>query len=436
MRVNKKQITVMTVLNVIIAALVATVLLYPAPVNASAPVTEPVDTEPTVHEKLRDAEEGKAEGILAETRLMGTGEERVVFSCEISGVLYIFGNATAAGLDFDGYGGFLCRLDETGKILGFTYFPGRMTAACIAESGFLVGITGEEDDKEVSRLYSVSPSGESADVGRIDGYAEDIFSIGGTSVAVITRPYGAIKLTEYSYAGGAWSASRGTRISSGLDIDYFDCYYAGGGYVIAARAYDAPHYDSLVFYSFEAGGNASPHYFGGKENSMLTPYAVMPYDGGYLAVCRRGGVATIATVDYTFTSYRRDSLEFSFDKASLFYAGGKYYACFDCPDGYVTYEIDGSLNRRKLSAADGCNVTCMVGSASAAFAAVTQDALTLRALKSGETVAFNIKGCVVYKIICSGGQATVVMSASGGDAVGAPTGASDVYVLRIKFAGA
>ena len=430
MRVNKKQITVMSLLNVVIIALAAVILFRPAYSADSEPQGDPVGGEPHVHQKLRAAEDGKADGILGETRLMGLGEESVVGAYEMGGALFVFGNATVAGLDFDGYGGFLCKLGDTGGILGFTYFSGRMTAAGIVEGGFFVGTTAEEDGKEVSRLYFVTESGEKTELSRTDGYVEDIFWVNGKGAAVVTRPYGAVKLTEYGNEEGAWSAGKSTRITSGLDIEYFDSYYVGNGYVVAARAYDGTYYDSLVFYTFEAGGSAAAHYFGGREESRLTPYAVMPYAEGYLAVCRRAGVATIATVDFTFTSYRRDTLSFSFDNASLFYADKKYYACFDCPDGYVTYEIYGALNRRTLSALDGKKVQAVSGVS--VFAATEGDEMSLTDIASGQVVQFDITNCTVYRALNFGGGICVVLSATGGSAVGAPTGPSDVYILRIK----
>ncbi len=428
MRANRKQIAVVMLLNVVIASLVAVIFLLPsAPANGDDDV--PAVVPPEVHEKLRDAQPGKADGILSETRLMGTGDESLVGAFELSGVYYIFGNSSAVGLDFDTRGGFLCRINGNGKIVGFTYFDGTMTAAGIAERGFLVGTTETVDDKEVSRLYAVDADGECAEIGRLDGYAQDIMTVGGGKTAVITRPYGSIKLTEYTLSGGEWSAGRNTRISTGLDVEYFDCYYVGGGYVLAARAYSEPKYDSLVFYTFEAGGNAAPHYYGGKDESMLTPFAVMPYDGGYLSVCRRGGVATIATVDYTFTSYRRDTLSFAFDDAELFYADKKYYACFDCPDGIVTYEIDGMLSRRVITAADGLKTACAVKADKTVLAATKENTLSAIAIGGGK-VEFDIDNVNVCRAFFDGGVITLIITASGGSAVSAPNG-SDVYLLRL-----
>lgn len=433
MRVNKKQIAVVTVLNIVIVFLVAAVFFIPRTEPTAAGDDTGVTGPPTVHEKLRDAEKGKVAGIETETRLMGAGEESAVFVAEISGVTYVFGNTTASGLDFDGYGGFLCRLNGAGKILGFTYFDGRMTAAGIAEGGFLVGTTETENEKETARLYSVGLDGEKTETARTDGAAADIISVGGGKVAVVTRPYGALKLTEYILDGGKWTAGRNTRITSGLDTEYFDCYYVGGGYVIAARACDPPRYDSLVFYTFEAGGNAAPHYFGGKDENALTPFDVMPYEGGYLALCRLNGVAAVASVDYTFTSFRRDSLGFSLDGAKLLYADKKYYACFDRSQGPITYEINKTLDRSAVVEAYG-----MLPSRAASFGGKTvftandDDSVTVFALGGGKRV-FPLNNAKVYRMLCGEEGITIVLSASGGDAVTKPVGPSDLYVLHVKY---
>ena len=79
-----------------------------------------------------------------------------------------------------------------------------------------------------------------------------------------------------------------------------------------------------MFYTFEAGGDATAHFYGGSGDSIMQPYAVMPYPEGYVALCRRNGVAAIVTVDYTFMSYRRDLLGFGFDGARLVYFNDQY----------------------------------------------------------------------------------------------------------------
>ena len=140
MRLNKAQTTVIVLLNLLIAALVAYIFLSPYFVKAGGgqggtppdddPPNQGANTDPVPpHNKLRDAIAGKTPEILRETRLMGTGDERVVSVFFKDGVTYVFGNAGVGDLDFDSYGGFLCTVNGAGTILGFTYFAGAITAA-------------------------------------------------------------------------------------------------------------------------------------------------------------------------------------------------------------------------------------------------------------------------------------------------------------------
>ncbi len=443
MRLNKRQIAVITVLNVVIAALVAAIFLLPAVASANGGgggnggntdvITPPTDE----HEKLREPTAGRVPQIQRETRLMGTGDETVEAVHFVDGIAFIFGNATVSGLDFDSYGGFLCMVGSKGNILGFTYFDGRLTAVGVAEGGFAAAtIVRGGTDEAVARLYSVDYDGKAEAVATLDGAASDIIAIGGTRVAVVTKPnVNSFKLTEYAVTGDGWAAEHNTRITSGYTLDYFDCYRLGDGYILAARAYSLPRYDSIVFYTFEAGGDATAHFYGGSGDSIMQPYAVMPYPEGYVALCRRNGVAAIVTVDYTFMSYRRDLLGFAFDGARLLYCNDLYYACFDSADGSTVYELDEKLNRRTLSAADGMSPSCAIKSAGAIIVGATDDGKAKLTDASGSrALSLDIQSGVFYGgYRTTDGNTVIVLSATGGDALTAPSGGRDVYVICVKI---
>ena len=235
--------------------------------------------------------------------------------------------------------------------------------------------------------------------------------------------------------GDGWAAEHNTRITSGYTLDYFDCYRLGDGYILAARAYSLPRYDSIVFYTFEAGGDATAHFYGGSGDSIMQPYAVMPYPEGYVALCRRNGVAAIVTVDYTFMSYRRDLLGFAFDGARLLYCNDLYYACFDSADGSTVYELDEKLNRRTLSAADGMSPSCAIKSAGAIIVGATDDGKAKLTDASGSrALSLDIQSGVFYGgYRTTDGHTVIVLSATGGDALTAPSGGRDVYVICVKI---
>ena len=116
MRLNKWQTVIITLLNVVIATLIVVIMLtgagkgVPDGDNAGAgdvgteqPPSDQTggEVDPPEHIKLREASAGKAEGIVRETRLMGSGDETAVKVYFRSGVTYLFGNSTVADLDFE-----------------------------------------------------------------------------------------------------------------------------------------------------------------------------------------------------------------------------------------------------------------------------------------------------------------------------------------------
>lgn len=440
MRVTKKQIAVITVLNIVIAALIAVIFFLRTPRFAESGKNETpdegvVDVVTPPHEKLRDPSKGKVKEIAYETRLMGSGDDSIVFSFSSGGVTYIFGNAAVAGYDFDTSGGFMCRIGSDGKILGFTYFDGRMTAAGVIEGGFGVAtVVDAGEDNEKSTLYSVSEDGEVKELSDLDGTAVDIMSVGGKKMSVVTLiGSGTVKLVEYTRAGSGWAVGSSTRISSALELQYFDCYVMGDGYVISARAYNSPRYEAIVFYTFMAGGDAVPHYYGGNDESMLRPYAVLPYDNGYMAVCDRSGEAAIVTVDYGFTSYRRDMLNFKFSDADLIYCNNKYYACFIDDKGGVTYEVDKLLSRKTLTDLNGVRLNSVVNMDSPLFIGSSDTGVVVTD-GNGVYASLGIKQANINKVIKTGyNEVLIVLSASGGNALSDPTGGRDIYLISVKL---
>lgn len=445
MRLSKSQLAVITVLNVVIAALLATVFLLPKfglGLGGGGGVNDPddgthVDTPVTPdHDKLRGPSAGRVDGILRETRLMGSGDERIIDAFEKNGMLYVFGNATVGDYDFDAYGGFLCRIDGGGKICAFEYFTGRMTAVGVVDDGYAVATVSDTGtDNARNRLYHVGHGSTPREVATLGGTAVGIISVSAGKVAVVTRKTeNSLRLTEYAVGDGDWAAGRNTDISSGYALEYFDCYVLGDAYVMAARASSLPRYDSVVFFTFEAGGDPSAHFYGGSGDSMLQPYAVMPCDSGYVILCRRNGTATIVSLNYAFTSYHRDILGFAFDDARLVFSGDKYYACFDCADGAQTYEFDAKLQVRKLlSATGGAIVDAPVKNAPSLIACKTKTATAVISVAGDKKVSFDITNAEVrFAQKNSDGTVTLVLSATGGAAVSAPTGGRDIYVVCIE----
>ncbi|MDE5562020.1 MAG: hypothetical protein K2J01_00455 [Clostridiales bacterium] len=438
MRITKRQIAVITVLNIVIAGLIAAVLLLRTPRLAEGGRTEPDDGGTVVvappHEKLRDAQKGKVKEISYETRLMGSGDESVIFTFNGGGVTYIFGNAVVPDYDFDSSGGFLCRIGSNGKILGFTYFDGKLCAAGVVEGGFCAAtVTGAGTDDEKSMLYSVGDDGVTVGLSIVEGTVVDVMPAGSKKMAVIARiGEGTLKLTEFTRVGGGWALGSSTRISNALKLQYFDCYILNDEYIISARAFSNPRYDKIVFYTFKAGGDAVPHYYD-LDESMLRPYAVLPYDNGYMAVCDKNGEAAIVTVDYGFKSFRRDMLGFKFSGASLTELNGKYYACFVGADGGVTYEIDKQLNRKTVSAIGGTRLGGVVNMDNPLYVCTTENTVTIK--DGGDiSVALDIKDCVINRVIKTGyNEILIVMTATGGSALSKPTGSADVYVISVKL---
>ncbi|MDE6029277.1 MAG: hypothetical protein K2F90_03020 [Clostridiales bacterium] len=440
MRITKKQIAVITVLNIVIAGLIATLIFWRTPRRAEGiGGTEPDDGGVQVvappHEKLRDSQKGKVKEISYETRLMGSGDESVIFTFAAGGVTYIFGNAVVPDYDFDSVGGFLCRIGSGGKILGFTYFDGKLCAAGVVEGGFCAATVinaGTADEKSI--LHSVGDDGVADVLATVEGTVVDVMTVDSKKMAVVAAiSGGTLKLTEFTRAGDGWALGGSTRISNALSLSYFDCYIIGDGYVISARAFSEPRYDAIVFYTFKAGGDAVPHYYGGNDESMLRPYAVLPYDDGYMAVCDKNGEAAIVTVDYGFKSFRRDMLGFEFTDGSLTELNGKYYACFMGADGGVTYEIDQRLNRKAVTAISGSRLGAVVNMDSPLFVCTTPTAVTVK--DAGDiSVSLAVNDCVINRVIKTGyNEVLIVLTAKGGDALSKPTGGADVYAVSIKL---
>lgn len=457
MRLTKTHVAVITILNIVIAALLAFIFLYKPGYalgssegggSGSADLGgslnggndgggTPVTAEPE-HVKTRPAVDGRVSEIVRETRLMGTGDESIVKLFDMNGVSYIFGNATVGDYDFDGYGGFLCVVDATGTISGFSYFTGRMTAVGMIENGYAVATLDSSSGDNISHMYFVNLDGEISDGAELDGEGIDILALDSSRIAVVTRPHGnSFKLTEYAVdsSGDApvFSAEHNTSISSAYNLDYFNCFQLGEQYIIAARAYSLPRYDSVVFYTFEAGGDAQAHFYGGSGDSLMQPYAVLPYKSGYIALCRRDGVAAIVTVDYKFISYRRDLLGFAFTSARLEYVNDKYYACFEHAEGVVTYEIDNLMNRRTVNSAQDVKLNCVVNSAGTVIVGTTGEGVRIVDLSGTRLLDLDIQGVN----ICGGfrtadGHTTLVLSATGGDALTTPTGGRDIYVVTVR----
>ena len=455
MRATKKQIAVITVLNLVIAALIALFVYFKTPLFRSASSetddgagggnngaitdgdgTTNVDTPPQqpVHNKLRDAASGKVKEIAYETRLMGTGDESVVFATAIGGVTYIFGNAVVPDYDFDSSGGFLCRIGSNGKILGFSYFSGKLTAVGVIDGGFgaaTVADAGTEDEK--SQLFGVTGDGEITPLFELEGAAVDVMPImGSKKMAVVCRiSSGTLKLTEYTRAGTGWAVGKSTRMSNGLSIEYFDCYYVDGEYIVSARASSGAEYDTLLFYTFAAGGEPTSHYPGGSDEK---PYAVVPFGSGYLALCEKEGNAAIVTFGKKFTSYSRDRLDVKSTDGRLFFCGGKYYACFVTKSGAVTYEIDGSLDMtRTLTKLDGVGLAAVVSMDSNLFVGASSTAVTVTDCAE-ISATLDVNDVKISRVIKTGyNELLIVLTAKGGGALSDSTGGDDVYVISVKL---
>lgn len=443
MRLSKSQLAVITILNVLIAALVAAFFWLPhlraktdgenggiTPPPDDTTVTTPPDD---VHKRLREASAGRVQEIASETRLMGSGDETVVAAYFAGDILYVFGNATVGDYDFDDYGGFLCKLDPSGKIIGYEYFNGRMTAVGVVEGGYAVATLSDAGTtEERARLYFVAYAGQPQEVGMLAGEACDIITVSVTKVAIVTKGgTNSVRLTEYAVGGTTWAAERSTNISSGYSLEFMDCYQLGDEYIIAARASSLPRYDSIAFFSFRAGGDPTTHFYGGTEDSLLTPYAILPYEQGYVMLCRRNGVASIVSVDYTFKTYRRDMLGFAFDTAKLVYAGGKYYACFDDAGSVRIYELDSTMQTRKnYTGAEGAMPDIATSGKPSFMLAKTPNSTLFTEIDGNRKIFLDIKNATVHAARFADGRLTVVLSATGGTALSAPTGGRDVYVIQ------
>lgn len=430
MREKKSYVAIIIFLNIVIATLLIVFFFFTPVPSGEGGGSDPDEPTTAKHEKLRPAVPGKADGIAAETQLMGSGDEHVVFVSAADGVTYIFGNAAVADLDFDFYGGFLCRVDSSGNILGFTYFAGRMTAAAIAEGGFAVATVSGGDS---SRLLVIGTDGQTLAEAAIEGAALDIFCGDSNKLAVVTRlSGGSIKLIEYVFADGKPVPSKSTLISTVYALDYFGCYYVGGKYVISARLHGT-RYDAVVFYECSVGYDAVSYPYGGSDDNMLTPYAVLPCADGFLALGRRQGEAVVVTVDFAFSKYTRVRMGFDADGAKLIDANGKYYACFSREDGYVTYDID-TQRRTVLTAANGYSANKAFTLGGSPYLICTLDnALVLLNAASGGMRTYSVIGADEFFVAENANGITLVFSAKGGNDVGTPTGGRDIYCLNIAI---
>ncbi|MDE6294351.1 MAG: hypothetical protein K2L88_07010, partial [Clostridiales bacterium] len=287
-----------------------------------------------------------------------------------------------------------------------------------------------EDEK--SQLFGVNGDGEITPLIELDGRAVDVMPIVGTKkMAVVCKlSEGTLKLTEYTRAGNGWAVGKSTRISNGLYIEYFNCYYVNGEYTIAARASSGADYDTLIFYTFAAGGSETAHYPGVSDER---PYAVMPFGSGYIALCEKDGYAAIVTFGKNFTSYSREKLDIMSKSGRLFICGGKYYACFTTDSGAVTYEIDASFNITTLTKVNGTKLAAVVSMDNSLFVGVSSSAVTIT--DGAElSVRLDVKDATINRVIKTGyNELLIVLAAGGGDALSASSGGDDVYVISVKL---
>ena len=433
MKLSKAQGIVITLLNIIIVALVAVILFVPEfsvlgvfssgekPTDPPEEDDPPVVEEP-VHDKHRAPSAGKADGIISETRLMGLGDESVVKAFFLFGSVYIFGNATVKGLDFDGYGGFICKLSEEGEIKAFSYLDGNISAAAAFGEGFIV--TAER------KVYFVGADcTASVCVEQTDGDALDVLPVNNGVVAVISQPSGtSLKLTEYEVS--EWKNGHSTRVDSAYSLKYLGCFDLGDKYVLAARANSLPRYDSLVLYSFIAGGDGVEHSYGGDGKNIIDPYAVMPCERGFIAACSKNGIATVLFIDYSFTLYHVYSLGFTATSGCLVYSG-VCYACFESADGFITYRAEGAVKPERVRSFDGIKL-CAARSGYF-IGAVEGEHGAIAVFSEDKTVlSYSVSGGIAYSFDTSGGTVRAVISAVGGEALSPTSGGRDVYYLVLK----
>lgn len=434
MRLSKNQAIVITLLNILIVCLVAIILFYPslttgAKTDNEVPPVDDVVADPIEHVKLREASDGLVDEIVRETRLMGYGDETVVDVYYVDEKLFLFGNAMVAGLDFDSIGGFLCVMDGNGKIVRYEYFSGKVGGVCRRSDGFIAC--------SENGLYHVDFDGNVELKLELYSLAVCVATVADDRVAVVTQPNEkSLRLTEYVVASGRVSKGRTTLINSGFTLSFFDCYYFGERYVIAARATNSPVYDAMVFFDLVPGADALSHYYGGTNENSLLPFAVMPYDGGYFALCKLNGLAAIVTVDYNFVTYRSVSLGFAVIEGNLFYANGKYYASFSRANGAITYEIESDLSRRTVTALDGVFVDGVLWA---------DELIAVGRVKTGENsgclcvlrpysqqnVTIDVSNMQLFDCIKNEQGLLIVLSAQGGGAVSSTSGGCDVYVILV-----
>lgn len=454
MRLSKAQAVVITLLNLLIAALLSVIFFYPNGLSASAALPsgdDPPDViagddpTPPPHNKFRDAIDGKVSEIVRETRLMGSGDESVVSVHYKSDITYIFGNATVGDLDFDSYGGFLCLISDVGTILKYTYFTGVVTAVGVVEGGYAVSaLWGAGTVDEVSQLYFVDYSGEAKVVAQLSGGAVKIFALDTKKAAVVTQPTStSLKFTEYTLGDKSWTVGRSTRMDDGgCTIEFFDCYDFGESYVISARSYSPQIYDAAVFFSFVPGGDAAVNRRGGGGEKMVRPYAIVPYPpSGYYMLCDVGGAATVMCVEYSFSKYHVSTLGFAFSSARFICTEGKYYACFERESGAELYEISSDLSCNGVSAADGVvteiatygNVPVMAGRAPSRRGeySVSYDIAKIFDINGNRAVSLAIDNATFYDGRRSADGVTFVLSATGGDALSETSGGRDVYIITV-----
>lgn len=433
---SKTQTAVITILNLIIAALIAVIWFMPFSKVDATPGDDSKDDpsggdEPTVavHEKLRDPASGAVSDILRENRLMGSGDESVVSVYNRADSTFILGNTTVADLDFDEYGGFLCVINAAGKILSFSYFGERIVCAADIGSGFLVG--GSE------WIYFADYGGEITRALQLNGaVVADIFPLQNSTVAVLSQPnptsllYGEYVISDRTLKSGA-----STLITENANIEYFDSYIFGDKTVIAAAVGIDPAYGALAFYKFTAGGDASASYYGGTGETKVTPHAVVPYGSGYYALIEKGGMLHLVTVDYEFSQYREQALGFTANgKSRLIHFGGTYFACLMTGDGAVNLAIT-ELSRVRLFALDGVVVDSIVKCGDEVLLFGSGEQVTI-AVKTDLTASvrrtLDIDGSVCAAYTRKDGDICVVITARGGGALSTPTHGTDVYYAVLK----
>lgn len=296
---NKKQALILSVLAA--ATLTLALCMWAAGIfdDQTAPVTAS-----TAWETVRDPRPSLNEHIAWETRLGGSGNEKLVGALCHDDKIVVFGNTDSTDCDFTertGERGFIAVLSDSGRTERFLETDSIRTVTP-HEQGYLLGIGGESPRL---RLYDFD-LGFVSETPLYGTMKEEIADVvltdeGYTVVTTVENTATGSDAVRVIFYDRALNKRTNTLITRSAKLEYVGLFTYPTKTVVAVN-FISGIVDCLTFVELKGG---SPVFYDVNAEGGFTACDVIPYSDGYAALIRSGGKADILTVNANYTAAKR-----------------------------------------------------------------------------------------------------------------------------------